>query len=69
VSDFAKVPAIESQPLTVDDFINLLPNILKGRDFKELVSYIAEAAKNGRIIAVGIGGHVIKCGLALELRR
>lgn len=41
-----------------------LPDILKGADLRSLVRGLAEAIQNEKTIAVGIGGHVVKCGLA-----
>jgi len=66
IRDFAKSPEnVEtSERGTLNAFLQSLPDILIGRDFKELVEYVAQASRNGRTIAVGIGGHVIKCGLA-----
>ena len=60
IRDFAKTPSNGS----FSEFIGSLPNILIGSQFKELTSYLAKAALKGKTIAVGIGGHVIKCGLA-----
>ena len=41
-----------------------LPDILKGAELRSLVRGLAEAIQNEKTIAVGIGGHVVKCGLA-----
>lgn len=66
VHDFAKSPEnVETfERVTLNSFIHSLPDILVGRDFKELVEYVARASKEGKTIVIGIGGHVIKCGLA-----
>ena len=47
-----------------DQFWKSLPDILAARDLRALVHDVATAQRNGKIIAVGIGGHVIKTGLA-----
>jgi rfaE bifunctional protein nucleotidyltransferase chain/domain len=46
------------------DFIGSLPQILAGRDFTEVVKEIVQAHQNGRQVILGIGGHVVKCGLS-----
>ena len=53
-------------------WLNSLPNILAGRGFRDVVSAIAAARRQNRAILWGLGGHVIKCGLApifLDLMR
>ena len=45
-------------------FINELPDILAGRDFKQLIEAIAKAVKQGKIVGVALGAHIIKCGLS-----
>ncbi|MFA5794756.1 MAG: hypothetical protein WC980_06795 [Candidatus Brocadiia bacterium] len=45
-------------------FFKSLPNILGGKDFNKLVESIVRAHKEKRLIGVGLGGHVIKCGLS-----
>ena len=47
-----------------DDFWNGLPDILAARDLRALVNDVVTAHRNGKAIAIGIGGHVIKTGLA-----
>lgn len=49
-----------------------LPDILAAPDFKAVVAAILHARANGCAILWGLGGHVIKCGLApvlLDLMR
>ena len=41
-----------------------LPRILAGEDFRKLVAAICAAREKRRAIVWGLGGHVIKCGLA-----
>jgi hypothetical protein len=45
-------------------FLNSLPNILAGADFKAVVEAIRHAHADGRGILWGIGAHVIKTGLS-----
>ncbi len=49
--------------LDLSSFWNCIPDILKGKDMKELIEQTFQAYKNGRSIIIGLGGHVIKCGL------
>lgn len=45
-------------------FLTTLPDILIGADFRCFVGALSHAIENDKTIAIGIGGHVIKCGLA-----
>jgi hypothetical protein len=47
-----------------DDFWKGLPDILAARELRSLVEDVVNAHRNGKVIAIGIGGHVIKTGLA-----
>jgi deoxyhypusine synthase len=49
---------------SLKDFIDGLPNILAARELRELAQLIREAKAKRRAIIVGLGGHVIKTGLA-----
>src|SRR6185369_9706565 len=49
---------------SLKDFLSSLPNILAARELAELAHLIREAKRKGRAIIVGLGGHVIKTGLA-----
>lgn len=49
---------------SVKDFFSSLPNILAARDLKELAALVRQARSANRAIIVGMGGHVIKTGLA-----
>lgn len=60
-NDFAK-PAASGSSTT--DFLDSLPNILASRELRELAGVIRAAKDNGRAIIAGLGGHVIKTGLA-----
>jgi hypothetical protein len=45
-------------------FLESLPNILAARDLRELATLIRAAKQKQRAVIVGLGGHVIKTGLA-----
>jgi deoxyhypusine synthase len=54
------------------EFLDGLPNILAARELRELARIIREAKQSGRAVIAGLGGHVIKTGLApvlIELMR
>jgi hypothetical protein len=59
--DFAK-PLADSA--SANDFLDSLPNILASRDLRELATLIRQAKQKQRPVIVGLGGHVIKTGLA-----
>ena len=61
VADFAR-PSGEND--TVAEFLVKLPNILAVQSMKELAARLARARRLGKPIIWGIGGHVIKTGLA-----
>lgn len=60
VRDFAKPPGANS---SLTKFLDSLPNILAAEDFRQLLSAIHSARKQGKAILWGIGGHVIKVGV------
>lgn len=60
VRDFARPP----RPGSVNKFLDSLPRILVAQDLRSLVAAITSAQKRKRAILWGIGGHVIKVGLA-----
>lgn len=45
-------------------WLDSIPNILAGKDLKELCNLILKAKKGKKIIMVGMGAHVIKVGLS-----
>jgi hypothetical protein len=56
----------------VSGLLDSLPSILAGTSFRALVDAVARAREKRRSIIWGLGGHVIKCGLApvlLDLMR
>lgn len=60
VRDFAKPPRTGS----FERFLGSLPDILAARDLRDLASSLLAARKHKKAILWGIGGHVIKVGLA-----
>ena len=61
LSDFAK-PVAENSSL--DEFLTSLPNILAVQSLRQLTAKLKRARKLKKPIIWGIGGHVIKTGLA-----
>jgi hypothetical protein len=49
---------------TFEKFWESLPDVLAVKDLRALVADIAKAHRDGKAVAVGAGGHVIKTGLA-----
>ena len=60
-ADFASPATKES---SLGDFLDTLPNILAARELRELAGLIRDAKQKGRAIIAGLGGHVVKTGLA-----
>ncbi len=60
-TDFA-LPYQKSSGL--QSWLDGLPRILAGNSFRAVVDAIAQARSRQRAIIWGLGGHVIKCGLA-----
>lgn len=48
----------------IGSFISSLPSILAADSLRAVISAVSEARERGRAILWGLGGHVIKCGLA-----
>ena len=61
LEDFAK-PVAGDPPLS--DFLSSLPNILAAQSLREIAKHIRRARELHKPIIWGIGGHVIKTGLA-----
>ena len=59
--DFAKPLARRA---TVAQFVDALPSILAGADFKAVVAALRAARAGGRGIVWGLGAHVLKTGLS-----
>ena len=67
--DFAQPPADDR---SFRAFLDALPDVLVARDFRAVVSAVADAARRARGVVVMLGGHVVKTGLApvlIELMR
>lgn len=60
-SDFAR-PVNASA--TLKEFLGTLPNILAVRSVREVAAQVRRARESGKPVIWGIGGHVIKTGLA-----
>jgi hypothetical protein len=61
VEDFARPVAADS---TLRDFLDTLPNILAVRTLRDLAAQMRRARALKKPVIWGIGGHVIKTGLA-----
>ena len=48
---------------TFRTFLNSLPKILAGNDFRDLVAAVSKARRNGKPVILCLGAHPIKCGL------
>jgi hypothetical protein len=48
---------------TATDFFNSLPDLLAGRDLREVAERIAGARREGKGVLLGMGAHPIKVGL------
>ena len=60
VEDFGRPHAAGA---SLGSFVDALPNILAGADFKAVVRAIVDAKRRGGGIVWGLGAHVIKTGL------
>lgn len=61
VGDFGKPPR---EGASFAEFFSSLPNILKGADIRGVVEAIVCARLRDRPVLMGMGAHVIKCGLS-----
>ena len=61
LEDFAKPLNSDA---SLDDFLSSLPNVLAAQSLRELVERMQRARRLKKPIIWGIGGHVIKTGLA-----
>lgn len=61
VDDFAK-PISAGESMT--DFLGKLPDILAVKSLRAVAARIREAREKDRPVIIGIGGHVVKTGLA-----
>ncbi|MBV8170961.1 MAG: hypothetical protein JO219_03420 [Candidatus Eremiobacteraeota bacterium] len=56
--------AVPARGESFADFWAGLPDVLAAAELRELVGYVAEATRAGKVVAAGFGGHVIKTGLS-----
>jgi len=49
---------------SLTDLINSLPEILAGKEFREVVERIAKAVRQKKLVLLGMGAHPIKVGLS-----
>jgi hypothetical protein len=61
ISDFASP---HKERATFNEWLENLPNILAVRDLKAVAAAVIEARRRDRAVILGLGGHVIKCGLS-----
>jgi len=69
IADFVRTCDPKS---TIREFVDSLPHILIGEDFRAVVQAIVNAYRKGKPVIWGMGAHVIKCGLSpwvIELMR
>jgi hypothetical protein len=45
-------------------FLSSLPKVFAGEDFRRVVEAIVTARRRGRPVIMGMGAHIIKCGLS-----
>ena len=62
--DFSALAKPHKKGGSFSDFLDTLPGILAAGNFKDVVAAIIKAHKQGRTVALGMGAHVIKTGLA-----
>jgi deoxyhypusine synthase len=60
MDDFAKIPVRKTSFLK---FYDSLPNILKAKEIRSIVSVVIKAHKTKKSVIFMAGAHVIKCGL------
>lgn len=60
-SDFSKTL---KKPVSFNDFFSSMPEILAGKNMRNLVKSILAARKKGKPVICAFGAHVLKCGLA-----
>jgi len=53
-----------SKGLTLSGWLDRLPKVLAAESLRGVVTALYQARANGRAMIWGIGGHVVKCGLA-----
>lgn len=61
VADFAQPPTAGA---SFAEFVDALPHILTGSDFRAVVDAITGSVRARKPVILGLGAHVIKCGLS-----
>jgi deoxyhypusine synthase len=61
VDDFAQ---LEGGDVDVQPLLDSLPNVLAGREFREMVARLRQVVKSDGGIVFAMGAHVVKCGLS-----
>ncbi len=61
VKDFAKPTSSKS---SVRKWVDSLPRILAGQSFRSVLAALENARRKKKPVIWGLGGHVVKCGLA-----
>jgi hypothetical protein len=61
--DVSKFPRVPDDFSWYAQYEALLPDILKGTDFRALTDGVAEARAAGKSVILMLGGHVVKCGM------
>lgn len=61
VQDFAKPAGLKP---SVRKWVDSLPRILAGESFRAVIAALENARRKNKPIIWGLGGHVVKCGLA-----
>ncbi len=64
--DFARLPA---SGWSIKPLLDALPGIHAGKKFRQAIDALATAARNKHFVLLGMGAHVIKCGLTPYLVR
>lgn len=62
IADFSK--GLPSKGVGFKSFLDGLPDILAGKDLREVAGAIVKARKKDKPVIFSLGGHVIKCGLS-----
>ncbi len=61
LSDFGGLPP---NGFSLAPLIDCLPRLHAGKTFRQIVDSLVRARRNGRPVLLGMGAHVIKCGLS-----
>ncbi len=64
IEERASKVGIESFAKASGDLLHSIPDISKGAEFKEFIQLCRNAIQNRKAVIIGLGGHVVKCGLA-----